>query len=519
MANNTLFQNQRNCTVQVADTTNRVGGLAYQLTAEHALAQYAITGCFNNTYYVGAQEQLDKVLELETQVSPAFLAKLAIYTREKGHMKDMPALLTALLSIEAPELLPKVFNRVIDNGRMLRNFIQIIRSGVTGRQSLGTLPKRLVQQWINQRGEAALFKDSVGNTPSLSDVIKMVRPKPANKMREAFYGYLIDKPYSAEYLPQIVKDYELFKVKPTDNLPNVDFRLLTALDLNTKHWQEIARQASWQMTRMNLNTFARHDVFKNKELVHLIAERLRDERAIKKARVFPYQLMAAYYMAVDDMPNKIMDALQDAMEIALENVPVITGKVYVLPDTSGSMTQSVTGYRPGSSSKVRCIDVAALVAAAILAKNPEAEVIPFATDIHKVKLNPRDSVLTNATRLAQLGGGGTNCAAPLIAMKKKHVNADTVVYISDNESWIDTTSRYAYSSGTAVMQQWELLKRRSPNAKMVCIDVVPNSYSQAVERADILNVGGFSDNVFNVLNSFIKGEPNSWLNEINQVEL
>ena len=28
---------------------------------------------------------------------------------------------------------------------MLRNFVQIMRSGVVGRKSLGTLPKRLVQ--------------------------------------------------------------------------------------------------------------------------------------------------------------------------------------------------------------------------------------------------------------------------------------------------------------------------------------------------------------------------------------
>ena len=39
-------------------------------------------------------------------------------------------------------------DRVIDNGKMLRTFIQIVRSGAVGRKSLGTRPKRLVQRWL-----------------------------------------------------------------------------------------------------------------------------------------------------------------------------------------------------------------------------------------------------------------------------------------------------------------------------------------------------------------------------------
>ena len=45
------------------------------------------------------------------------------------------------------------------------------------------------------------------------------------------------------------------------------------------------------MTRMNLNTFQRHGVFHDAEMVELIANRLRDAEAIKRAKVFPYQLL------------------------------------------------------------------------------------------------------------------------------------------------------------------------------------------------------------------------------------
>jgi hypothetical protein len=38
--------------------------------------------------------------------------------------------------------------------------------------------------------------------------------------------------------------------------------------------------------------------------------------------------------------------------------------------------------------------------------------------------------------------------------------------------------------------------------KLVCIDIQPYGSSQAPERDDILNIGGFSDAVFNIVPSF-----------------
>ena len=73
--------------------------------------------------------------------------------------------------------------QVIDNGKMLRNFVQILRSGVTGRKSLGSAPKRLVRQWLERATERQLVQATIGNDPSLADVVKMVHPRPADAAR------------------------------------------------------------------------------------------------------------------------------------------------------------------------------------------------------------------------------------------------------------------------------------------------------------------------------------------------
>lgn len=281
---------------------------------------------------------------------------------------------------------------------------------------------------------------------------------------------------------------------------------------------EIAKNGSWQTTRMNLNTFARHGVFEDEEITRLIAERLRDAKAIRRSRVFPYQLMVAYLNSDEAVPLSVREALQDAMEIEIENVPVIEGKMYVFPDVSGSMTcGAITGYRKGATSKVRCIDVAALATAALVRKNPGATVIPFEQRVVDISINPRDSVMTNADMLSRIGGGGTNCSAPLALLNQKKARADLLVYISDNQSWVDARP----GIGTATMHEWGIFKKRNPGARMACIDIQPYADSQAYEREDILNVGGFSDQVLELVGAFAKGEltADHWVGIIEKVSL
>ncbi|HEU4386279.1 MAG TPA: RNA-binding protein, partial [Blastocatellia bacterium] len=327
MANKTLFRSFIGKLIPPTDAVNDERSGAYAFKPKHALAQYAATGCLNSTFYADAKEHLDNVLELCRDVEPEFIARTALYARERGLMKDMPAMLCAVLSLKDRALLARVFPRVIDNGKMLRSFVQIVRSGVVGRKSLGSAPKRLVREWFESRTDEQVFTASVGQSPSLADVIRMVHPKPASPERSALYAYLTGRNHEASALPEAVRKFEAFKAGDRDTVPNVPFQMLTALNPGKAEWLAIARHASWQTTRMNLNTFLRHGIFEDAETAALVASRLSNAEAIRKARVFPYQLMAAFSMADEKMPRAIRDALQDAMEIAISNVPKIAGEI------------------------------------------------------------------------------------------------------------------------------------------------------------------------------------------------
>ena len=517
MANKSLFASYAGKLLPKPNTRNNAGAPAYALEPRHKLAQLAMTGTLSGTFYTSAQAQLADVKELVDRIDPVFLAKAALWARRNGHMKDMPALLLAAVSVKDPVTFARAFFRVIDNGRMLRTFVQIMRSGVMGRKSLGTRPKRMIEAWLNDATDRQILQASVGQSPSLADVIKMVHPKPASAARRALYAYLIGRPYDVALLPEALRAFEAFKRDATNPVPDVPFQMLTSLELTPEHWAAIAKTAGWQMLRMNLNTFDRQCVFAVSGMSELIAKRLADEREIKASRVLPYQLMTAYKAASNDVPYEVREALQSAMEIAIANVPAIEGNVIVCPDVSGSMASPVTGYRQGATSATRCIDVAALFAAAMLRSNPKARVLPFECSVVKIALNSRDSVMTNAAKLAAIGGGGTNCSAPLAQLNAEGARADLVVFISDNESWMDAR----WTDRTGMMNEWTMLKRRNPHAKLVCIDIQPHGMTQAPECDDVLNVGGFSDAVFEMVAAFAKGHlgPAHWVGEIEKIKL
>jgi len=92
MANKQLFASTRGQFIPAADAMNEAGGAAYGRDAKSALALYAATGCLNGVFYADAETQLGQVLAMCQAVPAEFVAKTAIYARQRAFLKDMPAL-------------------------------------------------------------------------------------------------------------------------------------------------------------------------------------------------------------------------------------------------------------------------------------------------------------------------------------------------------------------------------------------------------------------------------------------
>ncbi|MSR58414.1 MAG: TROVE domain-containing protein [Planctomycetaceae bacterium] len=548
MANKSLFSSLL-AKLPRATIRNQAGGPAYQFEPKHALAQFAATGCFDGTFYADAESQLDTLKSLIAQVNDnVFLAKLAIYSRERAYLKDMPAALAATLASRDTVLFHQVFDRVIDNGRVLRTLFQMIRSGQFGKKSLSSSLQRAFQRWLNSTSVEKLLSASIGHDPSLRDILRMARPTPLDNSRRALFGWLTDKdvakwtPASEADLPEQVRLLVEFRTAETAEqqiaLLNGDGRLKARWDLladtakGAKVWAAMARTMGPQALRMNLNTLQRHGVFDDAAMVQTVANRLADENEIRRSRQFPYQFFAAYMNVSDEIPHVIKAALHKAAEIACGNVPEFPGPVVIGLDVSGSMQSPVTGNRGrGGTTKMRCVDVAALVAAAILRRNPDSVVVPFDTQAFEAKVDPSDSILSLADRLAKYGGGGTDCSLPIKQANATYAKRKFagIVLVSDNESWVYQGRPYFYGTNgsTGVMTEWQQFVQNQlrlhggdfDGPKLICIDLQPVQTTQAPERSDILNVSGFSDAVFDVMAAFLKNDAGRFVKEIEAVTL
>ncbi len=543
MANKSVFGSSTvGRTIPKATTVNKAGGIAYEYGPQHALAQLAVTGTFNDTFYGTAVDQLEAVKIAADQVSPEFLAKAAIYAREKGGMKDMPAALMVMLSKADRGLFEIAFPRTIDNAKQVKNLVQMTRSGAFGRKSIKGTMLRLIRNWIKSRTATTLFRASVGKDgASLADVIKLTHVKPKDAEQKALLGYILSKEYDAEALPEIVKQFEAFKKGERTDIPEgIEFRMLTSLKLTREQWAQIALAGGWHQTRINLKAYAGQGVFGVPDVAEKIAAKLKDRDAILKARCFPYQLMIAYRMAagslrsrwghrtvgeIEGVPSVVTEALQDAMEIAVENVPTFGVQTHVIVDVSGSMHSPVTGHRKGGTSVVSCVDVAGLMGACVLRRNPGSTILPVDTRVHEALTNPRDSVITNAEKLAAKGGGGTRLSAAMAHINKKGLKGGLVIVVSDNMSWYETAARQDryYGGGTGLMAEFRKFQANNPGAKLVCIDLQTYGTTQApCEPQSVMNLGGFNDTIWTTIERFVNGDADdvdAWVAEIDSISL
>ncbi len=157
-----------------------------------------------------------------------------------------------------------------------------------------------------------------------------------------------------------------------------------------------------------------------------------------------------------------------------------------------------------------------------LRRNPDSVVVPFDTAAYEARLDPQDTILSLSERLAKYGGGGTDCSLPLVQANGKYAKRRFAgcVLVSDNESWVGT-GRYG---STGVMAEWQKFVANQQrlgvsSPKLVCIDIQPYGSTQAPDRADILNIGGFSDAVFHVVASYLCDNAAKFVADVESIEL
>ncbi len=539
--------------VKETDTENRAGGKAYKLDVRTAAAVFAMTASFPNkqaTHQLSGEEQLQMYLELLNQCEPDFVAKLAVYSRQKGKMKDAPLLaVMKLLRDDDPRarhVAEIVFNQVVDTPVQYRNAVAVATSGVLGKKNLSHRQMKVLNERLFSLGMDYLASRGLtGSKPSLGLCIRLSHPDPKTQGKdqaawENFFKYVLGRDdVNFDLLPKSIQEFETFKKDPEGSEIPKGIEILQVMGMLPKHspkaWGKLAKRMSWTQLFKNLATLNRHGAFEYKETVQYVAERLSDVESVQKSRQFAYAIFNAHKHLADagDIPFDIMEALADALDASIQMTPKLEGQVVVGVDTSGSMTFSnVMGGRGAM-----ILDVAALFAASALKLNPKALIIPFDTSVWDAGITHRDSVATSAKTLANRGGGGTDLSVVFQETlrrveKDKKFRPDSIIILSDMQTWIegkgldDSWGR----GGTASNELFKAIQDVSgKKVKLVCWDLSAGETTQATGN-DVLNIGGFSESLWGTVADFLSdkkvtksadkdSDAQTWIKEIESIEL
>lgn len=294
--------------------------------------------------------------------------------------------------------------------------------------------------------------DTPAHNVRWADVLELCHPagRRGGPVTDALFTYALDRRHGNatvgdgqlrgpdESLAMVRAYEELLRLADGDPQQLLDARLLSASGItwNTvlslagdrvpkvKLWEALIPLMPLRAQVKNLRNFDEAGVAD--EYAEFIIGRLGDPEHVRRAKMFPYELLAAYRNTPSD---RWKHPLGKAVDASLANLPALRGRTLILVDLSQSMTWKTISAK----STMQMVDAAVLFGVALAARN-DADLVGFASVSRRHQLTRGASILReSALMLAGVGtlGGSTNVAG---AVREHYNRHDRVVIISDEQT-------------------------------------------------------------------------------------
>ena len=212
-----------------------------------------------------------------------------------------------------------------------------------------------------------------------------------------------------------------------------------------------------------------------------------------------------------------MECLESAILASTNNIKGfdLNTNVLIACDMSGSMECQIS-----EKSKIQNFEIGLVLG--MLLQNKCKSVITgmFGTDWEIVQL-PRVNVLANTHKLANLlneVGSSTNGYKAIRWLIENKKVADKVFIFTDCQLWNSDNVYFSLTTHSSLKDEWDKYKSIAPNAKLYIFDLAGyGNIPIDVKRKDVFMIAGWSEKMFEVLDSLEKGESN--LSEIEKIEL
>ena len=499
-------------TLYKADKVNKEGFPAYSGTPEMDVVNVLMTGSTANSFYVNALEKVEDIVRVLTEFeNTEFLGKATVYAREQGYVREIPVVSTVVLSTKDLDIFRKVVHRVCLLPTDWQKLIDVARSGMI-RQGVGRALKREIIEALRNMSVYHAIK----YPKAVEDMINIARPH--ESVNPVVIKYIKERETSGdpqlealERLKRTENEDEIVRIIEEGRLP---YEVVTGSvkKMTPKIWEALLYQAPYFNLLRNLRNFLEYGVFYKADNLIYAVKKLTNKEAIRKAKLFPFRYYVAWKKIrssrcmIPEIKNSLLKALEKAMELSVDNVPELDGKVCIAPDVSGSMDSKVLG----EYSMLRCKDIVGVYTAIMIKKCKKLPVVlPFES---RVRLDLVEEALgkdrlMDIAKTIGVAIGGTSLSAPVEYLLEEKIDVDYFIAFTDNEEWV----------GRGFMEAFMEYKRKiNPEVKAYLVTLIPyRDYPTPPNIPNVYYIFGWSDNALR----FIGYDVETQISEIEKLEL
>jgi 60 kDa SS-A/Ro ribonucleoprotein len=534
---------------RVPTETNLMGEKAFKLTPKEELVSTVLTSFIQKSYYESENEVLGRIKKALEQVDPLFAAKLAIYTRTEANMRSSSHVLAGELArkLSGKEWATRFYEKIIvrpDDMAEILGYYQLINKG--GKVKIPNSMKKGFKKRLERLDAYLIDKYKMkGRDISLVDLVNLFHPKPTQKNAKAFDllvnngGKGIGDLYSSKILEK-----EMSAAGKTDG---------DKKEAKKEAITSVLENAAG-MPIFNLLRNLRNIILYAPDQVDDAIRQLTIPEKIQKSRLLPFRFLSAYNEiyaltltgATDKIvfedekegslvngatlttsKNKVLAALETAIELSCANIPVLEGRTAILIDHSGSMRGDGGGASLVSAlSKTRTSDIANVFAAMFLKSQPNVYVGLFGDRLLPFNVNRDEGILATSRRIHKEGqscGGGTEAGIYDFFNETLRTGkgVDNIIIFSDMVigsgcSWYGTSPETRGGKFGDLFKKW---RRSYPISKVVSVDIRQTSGSSVFDKSyNVTQVAGWSDKIFNIVETGTVGYK-AIIEEIEKIEI
>lgn len=353
--------------------------------------------------------------------------------------------------------------------------------------------------------------DSVKDGFRFADVLELTHPSPILVNQGTLFKHIIDRRHNRDVktltisnaLPMVHANAELRRHMLAGTAHGQGFLNPTTLKVAGMTWEDVLSGSpslpkhdlwnaliptmGYMALLRNLRNFEQAGIAAHRkgvwtpgilpERIKHVIDKLSSPEEVVKSRQLPFRFLSAYRAVQSDL---FRQAINEGLELSLENVPGLPGRTLVLVDMSGSM---FPGYgwskKQVGDSDISLADQAKTFGSALALRSDSATLVAYGTESRVVPIPLGSGLLRLAESASFTNMGGTNTRQ---AISRHYDGHDRVFVITDEQA----------SSG-------DVFRDVPEHVFKVTWNLAGYGQSHAAQAKNHVALGGLSDQMFKLI--------------------